>query len=170
MHPLVTTPAQVSGALLAVTSHRGERGDEHNAALLRALRACTPAEAAEAAAAAAAAAGVAEAADCPGDLIELALVEGALRGGRVLAHKASLARLLHASGLHRVAPRTHLVHCAAELHAALAGGGEDGSVAGAASRDAAAAAAAAAAPAAAAAAGGEELWFLKDAVADAVEP
>ena len=80
--------AKVSGALLAVASHRG---DDHNAALLRAMRANTPAEAAEAAAEAALAAGVAEARDCPGDLIELALCEGALRGGRVLAHKVTLA-------------------------------------------------------------------------------
>ena len=67
--------------------------------------------------------------------------------------KASLARLLRTSGLDRAAPRTHLVHCAAELHAALAGAEEDGSVGEAASGEAAAAAAE-----------GKELWFLKDAV------
>ena len=52
----------MSGALLAVAAHRG---DEHNAALLRAMRASNAAEAAEAAAAAAAAAAVAEAGDRP---------------------------------------------------------------------------------------------------------
>ena len=65
----------MSGALLAVATHRG---DEHNAALLRAMRASNAAEAAEAEAEAAAAAAVAEAGDCPGDLIEPALCEGAL--------------------------------------------------------------------------------------------
>ena len=73
--------------------------------------------------------------------------------------KASLARLLHTSGLDRVAPRTHLVHCAAEMYVALSGGEEDRSEGEAASGGAAAAAAE-----------GKELWFLKDAVANAAEP
>ena len=107
--------------------------------------------------------------------------------------KASLARLLHTSGLDRVAPRTHLVstcyltsprildehmhrclttycrvlmcfctcqvHCAAEVYVALAGGEEDRSEGEAASGGAAAVAAE-----------GKELWFLKDAVANAAEP